>query len=79
MRIVEFLVLGLLVQNANLKYLLVEIDGVESPEIHQGELEPNSEAIDVEENPEALPEPVDNLNQKNENNHQDYNEGKCLV
>ena len=76
MKIAEFLVLGLLVHNANLKYLLVEIDGVESPETHQGELEQNLEAIDGDGSPEALPGPDDNsMIQENK----DYNEGKYLI
>ena len=76
MRIVEFLVLGVIAQNANLKYLLVEIDGVESPDSHQGELEQNLEAIDGDDGPEALPGPDDDsMIQENK----DYNEGKCLI
>ena len=77
MRIIEFLVLGLLFHNVNLKYLLVEIDGVESPETHQGEIEQNLEAIDGDGSPDTLPGPDDNsMIEENEDNDQDYNEGK---
>ena len=58
MRLVGLMLLGIVVQNAYLKYLLVEISGNESPEVVQEEQVPTKEEEESEEDEDLEEEEV---------------------
>ena len=74
MNIVELILLGLVVQNAYMKYLLVEISDNELPEIAQEELGPANKEEDKNVGSQVLPEQSNNDNDTTVADNPDYNQ-----